>query len=154
MNAIAPPLLDRLQEKLGQEIGVSSWIEVDQARINRFAEATDDFQWIHTDAERARAESPFGGTIGHGFLSLSLLAPTLFEAAITPLGVKGAVNYGLDRVRFMSPVLSGKRVRNRIKLVAAEPKGQGVLITTENTVEIEGEAKPALIALFLVLLLN
>lgn len=154
MTITACTSLADLHTRLGTEIGMSSWFDIDQARIDRFAAATDDHQWIHVDATRAAAESPFGGTIAHGYLSLSLLAPTLFETVINPLGINQVVNYGLDRVRFIAPVRAGKRVRNRIKLVALEAKGQGSLMTTENTIEIEGEAKPALIAQSLVLLLK
>jgi acyl dehydratase len=143
-----------LGKLVGQEIGVSSWVSVDQPRINLFANATDDHQWIHVDSERAKKESPFGGTIGHGYLSLALVAPALFETVLEPMGAKSVVNYGLDRVRFMAPVRAGKRVRSHVKLVALEAKGKGMLMTTENTVEIEGEAKPAVIAQSLVLLMN
>ena len=126
---------------------MSSWITVDQPRINEFAHCTDDHQWIHVDVERAAKESPFGGTVAHGFLTLALLAPTGLEILFSRLQVKQAVNYGLEKVRFLAPVRAGKRVRNHIKLVAVEDKGGGrVLLTTENTIEIEGEEKPALIA--------
>ncbi len=132
---------------LGEEIGVSSWITVDQPRINEFAHCTDDHQWIHVDVERAAKESPFGGTVAHGFLTLALLAPTGMEILFSRLQVKQAVNYGLEKVRFLAPLRAGKRVRNHIKLAAVEDKGGGrVLLTTENTIEIEGEEKPALIA--------
>lgn len=139
---------------VGQEIGVSSWVAIDQPRINLFADATDDHQWIHIDAPRAAQESPFGGTIGHGYLSLALVAPALFETVLEPMGAISVVNYGLDRVRFMAPVRAGKRVRSHVKLVALEPKGKGMLMTTENTVEIEGEDKPAVVAQSLVLVMN
>jgi acyl dehydratase len=136
-----------LARRVGQEIGVSSWIAVDQQRINEFAHCTGDNQWIHVDAERAARESPFGGTVAHGFLTLSLLAPTGLEVLIARLALKQAVNYGLDKVRFIAPVRAGKRVCNRIKIAAVEDKGGGRwLVTTENTIEIEGEDKPALIA--------
>jgi acyl dehydratase len=132
---------------LGEEIGVSSWITVDQPRINEFAHCTDDHQWIHVDIERAAKESPFGGTVAHGFLTLALLAPTGMEILFSRLEVKQALNYGLEKVRFLAPLRAGKRVRNHIKLAAVEDKGGGrVLLTTENTIEIEGEEKPALIA--------
>ncbi len=144
--------LANLQELVGLELGVSEWETLDQARIDRFAECTGDHQWIHVDVERARAESPLRATIAHGYLLLSLLAPTTFAILTRPLGVAQALNYGLDRVRFLSPVKVGSRVRNRIKLVSIEDKGNGrTLIATENTIEIEGEAKPALIAGALVL---
>jgi acyl dehydratase len=140
---------------LGQEIGTSSWITVDQQRINEFAHCTEDHQWIHVDAERAARESPFGGTVAHGFLTLALLAPTSYDVLLSRVEVKQAVNYGLEKVRFLAPLRAGKRVRNHVKVVAVEDKGKGrVLLTTENTFEIEGEDKPALIALVLVMLMG
>ncbi|MDQ2733416.1 MAG: MaoC family dehydratase [Pseudomonadota bacterium] len=139
--------LGNLHEFVGKELGVSDWKLIDQHRIDAFAECTDDHQWIHVDAERAARESPFKTTVSHGYLLLSMLAPTTLEVFIKPAGIKAALNYGLDRVRFVAPVKAGSRIRNRIKLVAAEDKGPGrTLITTENTLEIEGETKPALIA--------
>jgi acyl dehydratase len=144
-EAIMP--LAELAKHVGEEIGASSWTLLDQARINEFAHCTGDHQWIHVDTERAARESPFGGTIAHGFLTLSLLAPTGFEVLLTRIAPKSVVNYGLEKVRFMAPVRSGKRVRNRIKLAAVEARGADrYLVTTENTLEIEGETRPALIA--------
>jgi acyl dehydratase len=140
---------------LGEEIGVSSWIAVDQKRIDEFAHCTEDHQWIHVDVDRAAKESPFGGTVAHGFLTLALLAPTAFEILLSRVQVKQAVNYGLEKVRFLAPLRAGKRVRNHVKVAAVEDKGSGrVLLTTENTIEIEGEDKPALIAFALVLLMS
>jgi acyl dehydratase len=139
--------LGELVNYVGQEMGVSSWTVLDQARIQEFAHCTGDHQWIHVDAERATRESPFGGTIAHGFLTLSLIAPTAFELLVARVDPKSVVNYGLEKVRFYAPVRSGKRVRNRIKLTAVEERGAGRFrVTTENTIEIEGEIKPALIA--------
>ena len=136
-----------LAKHVGEEIGVSSWIVLDQDRINEFAHCTGDHQWIHLDAERAAREGPFGGTIAHGFLTLSLLAPTGFEVLLEHITPKSVVNYGLDRVRFVAPVRSGKRVRNHIRISSVEDKGGGrYLVTTENTIEIEGESRPALTA--------
>ena len=136
-----------LAKHVGEEIGVSSWILLDQNRINEFAHCTDDHQWIHLDAERAAREGPFGGTIAHGFLTLSLLAPTGFEVLLARITPKSVVNYGLDKVRFVAPVRSGKRVRNHIRISSVEDKGGGrYLVMTENTMEIEGESKPALTA--------
>ena len=136
-----------LADKAGQEIGVSSWIEVGQQRIDEFAHCTEDRQWIHVDVERAAKESPAGGTIAHGYLVLALLAPTGMEILVPRVRAKQILNYGLDKVRFPAPVLAGKRVRNRIKLAAAEDKGGGRwLLSLENTVEIEGGDKPALVA--------
>jgi acyl dehydratase len=144
--------LANLRELVGTELGVSGWETLDQPRIDRFAQCTGDNQWIHVDVDRARSESPVHATIAHGYLILSLLAPTTFEVLTRPLGVAQALNYGLDKARFLSPVKVDSRVRNRIKLLSIEDKGNGrTLIATENTIEIEGEAKPALIASSLVL---
>jgi acyl dehydratase len=146
MPANKMPVSD-LAKHLGEELGVSSWILLDQNRINEFAHCTGDHQWIHLDAERAAREGPFGGTIAHGFLTLSLIAPTSFEVMLGRLSPKSVVNYGLDKVRFIAPVRSGKRVRNHITIASVENKGTGrYLVTTENTMEIEGESKPALTA--------
>jgi acyl dehydratase len=140
------PVAD-LATHVGEEFGASSWTTLDQARIDEFADCTGDHQWIHVDAARAARESPFGGTIAHGFLTLSLLAPTGLEVLLARVAPKSVVNYGLEKVRFIAPVRSGKRVRNRIRIAAVEDKGNGrFLVTTENTIEIEGETKPALLA--------
>jgi acyl dehydratase len=145
----------QLDALLGQEIGVSSWITIDQQRIVEFAHCTEDHQWIHVDVERARRESPFGDTVAHGFLTLSLLASTGLEVLLQRVEVKQAVNYGLEKVRFLAPVRAGKRVRNHVKVAGVEDKGNGrVLLTTENTFEIEGEDKLALVALFLAMVIN
>jgi len=138
--------LDEIQSQIGQEIGVSNWLTVDQARIDAFADATEDRQFIHVDADTA-AQTPFGGTIAHGFLSLSLLSRMAAEAMVLPDGLKMAVNYGLDRVRFLAPVKSGKRVRGRFVLDSVAEKAPGqILLRHTVTVEIEGENKPALTA--------
>ena len=140
---------------IGKEIGVSSWHALDQARIDEFADCTDDRQWIHVDPARAAKESPFGGTIAHGFLTLALVAPTSFEVLMSKLKLKSAVNYGLEKVRFIAPVRAGKRVRNHIKVTALEDRGGGrFLLTTEHTFEIEGEEKPALVALSQAMLMS
>jgi acyl dehydratase len=137
---------------VGKELGTSDWTLISQTRIQQFAECTNDHQWIHVDVERAKRETPFGSTIAHGYLTLAMLAETLFEVVVKPAGISQVLNYGLDRVRFLAPVKAGSRIRNRIKLLAAEPKGGcRSLLTTENTIEIEGEAKPALIAIALVM---
>lgn len=131
----------------GKEIGLSDWVLVDQERINRFAEATGDFQFIHVDPELARG-TPFGSTIAHGFLTLSLL-PMLSQAADlpAPVGMKMGVNYGGNRTRFLAPVKVGKRLRGRFRQIAYEAKGPGQFQhTIEYVVEIEGEDKPALMA--------
>ncbi|HKP34928.1 MAG TPA: MaoC family dehydratase [Sphingomicrobium sp.] len=144
--------LDEIRARVGEEIGVSSWLTVDQQRIDAFAEATEDRQFIHTDAEAA-ARTPFGGTIAHGFLSLSLLSRMGAETMLIPDGVKMAVNYGLDRVRFLAPVKSGARMRGRFTLDSVEEKAPGqILMRHTVTVEIEGEDKPALTAQWLGLL--
>ena len=144
--------LANIEAFVGRELGVSGWVTMNQQRIDQFAECTEDHQWIHVDAERAKRDSPLGTTIAHGYLTLAMLAPSTFEVVVKPAGISQALNYGLDRVRFIAPVRAGSRVRNRIKLLAAEDKGGGrMLLTTENTIEIEGEAKPALIANALVM---
>lgn len=144
-----------LAEFVGQELGVSDWTVVDQARIDTFAACTGDRQWIHVDVDRARRESPFGGTIAHGYLTLSLVASLAMEAGVIPADAKAGLNYGLDKVRFMAPVKAGARVRNRVVLLEAETKGGGrVLIKARNTLEIEGEDKPALIAETLAMLMQ
>jgi acyl dehydratase len=137
-----------LAGKIGQEVGVSDWLEITQERVNKFAEATDDFQWIHVDVERAEKE--MGGTIAHGFLTISLI-PFLSRGLLNLEGVTRALNYGSDKVRFMSPVKVGKRIRMRQKLVSAEPKASGVLTKSECTIEIEGEAKPAAVVEYMIL---
>ena len=141
--------LDEIRSQVGQEIGVSSWLPIDQDRIAEFADATEDRQFIHVDAAAA-AQTPFGGTIAHGFLSLSMLSRMAAEAMLIPETVKMAVNYGLDRVRFIAPVRSGKRIRGRFRLDSVEEKAPGqVLMRHIVTVEIEGEDKPALTAVWL-----
>ena len=135
-----------LPSLIGQEVGVSRWITVDQARIDAFARTTEDEQFIHVDPEAAKA-TPFGGTIAHGFLTLSL-ASTMSYDAVAPLdGMVMGVNYGFDKLRFLAPVPAGSKVRGRFKLLSAEDKGGGRwLLKHELTVEIEGADKPALIA--------
>ena len=148
---IAMPVakLTEIKNRVGEEIAVSDWITIDQARIDAFAEATEDRQFIHVDAGAA-ARTPFGGTIAHGFLTLSLLSRMGAEAMLIPEGMKMAVNYGLDRVRFIAPVRSGKRVRGRFTLDSVEEKAPGQLLLRHIVaVEIEGEEKPALTAVWL-----
>lgn len=138
--------LDEIRNRIGEEVGVSSWVLIDQARIDAFAGATDDRQFIHVDPEAA-AQTPFGGTVAHGFLTLSLLSRLGAEAMLLPDGLRMAVNYGLDRVRFLAPVRSGSRMRGRFRLDSVEEKAPGQILMRHNvTVEIEGEAKPALTA--------
>ena len=138
------PTLASLQALVGQPLGSSPWVTVDQRRIDLFAEATGDHQWIHLDAERAAA-GPFGTTIAHGFLPLSLL-PELAAKAMVVDDVKMGVNYGLNRVRFTAPVPSGSRVRGHLRLKAYEPIEGGAQLTLEVTIEREGSAKPACVA--------
>ena len=141
--------LDEIRSKIGQPLGVSSWLEVGQDRITAFADATDDHQFIHVDHALA-AQTPFGGTIAHGFLSLSLLSRMAADAMLIPDTTKMALNYGLDRVRFLAPVRAGKRVRGHFTLESVEEKAPGQLLMKHVvTVEIEGEEKPALTAQWL-----
>ncbi|MDR6634229.1 acyl dehydratase [Phyllobacterium sp. 1468] len=138
--------LKQLTAAIGTEIGCSEWRVVSQEMINLFADATDDHQFIHTDPERA-AETPFGGTIAHGFLTISLLSTLAYEALPMIEGATMGINYGFDTVRFMAPVKSGKRVRARFKLVDADIRPSGrVLNNYEVTLEIENSLKPALVA--------
>jgi acyl dehydratase len=133
----------------GTEIGVSSWIMVDQPMIDLFAKATHDHQFIHVDPERAKAESPFGGTIAHGFLTLSLLSAMSYDCVPTIREQTMAINYGFDRIRFMSPVKSGTRIRGHFTLSEARVRGAGMLMTTYDiSIEIENEHKPALTAIW------
>jgi acyl dehydratase len=137
--------LEDLQAKLGEVIGTSPWFTIDQARIDRFADTTEDHQFIHVDPEAAKA-SPFGQTIAHGFLTVSMLAPMMTSAIDAP-ATKMSVNYGFNKLRFLSPVRSGKRIRGHFKLIELVEKRPGQWQqTVEATVEIEGEAKPALLA--------
>ena len=145
--------LDEIRGRVGEEVGVSNWLVVDQQRIDAFADATDDRQFIHLDADAA-AQTAFGGTIAHGFLSLSLLSRLAAEAMLLPERLKMVVNYGLDRVRFLAPVRSGSRVRGRFVLDSVEEKAPGQwLMRHIVTVEIEGGDKPALTAVWLTLLI-
>src|SRR6476620_317612 len=138
--------IDEICARTGTEVGVSSWLSIDQARIDEFADATDDHQFIHVDPEAA-AKTQFGGTIAHGFLSLSLLSRMAADAMLLPDIVNYCVNYGLDRVRFLAPVRAGSRVRGRFVLDSIEEKAPGqILMRHIVTVEIEGADKPALTA--------
>ena len=141
--------LDEIRASVGQLVGSSDWIMVDQDRIDSFAETTEDRQFIHVDPALA-AQTPFGGTIVHGFLSLSLLSRMAVDAMQVPDTTKMAVNYGLDRVRFIAPVRAGKRVRGHFTLASIDEKAPGQLLFNHDvTVEIEGETKPALTAQWL-----
>ena len=146
--------LRTVSDFVGKELGVSNWVQVEQPRIDQFAECTGDHQWIHVDPKRASAESPYGGTIAHGFLTLSMVATMAMEVGIMPADAHAGLNYGMDKLRFMAPVKAGARVRCRIELVSAEDKGGGnTLIKTRNTLEIEGQNKPALVAEMLTMLI-
>ena len=141
--------LDDIRARIGSEIGVSDWITVDQHRIDAFADTTEDRQFIHVDPAAA-AQTPFGGTIAHGFLSLSLLSRMAADVMHIPDSTIMAVNYGLDRVRFIAPVRSGSRVRGRFTLDAVEDKAPGQLLLKHTvTVDIDGQPKPALTAQWL-----
>jgi acyl dehydratase len=133
--------LAELKRLAGSDLGTSDWIDVTQERVNKFADATGDHQWIHVDVERA-AQGPFGGPIAHGYLTLSLFVP-LFTELLTVEGVTTKVNYGLNRVRFPAPVPVGSRLRLAARLASVDDVEGGVQITVDGTVEIEGKAKPA-----------
>lgn len=143
--------LERLQAAIGrvpgQELGVTEWFSIGQDLVNRFAECTRDDQWIHVDVERARRESPFGGTIVHGYLVFSLLPHFSYEIGMVPASVRAAINYGAERCRFPSPIRVPSRIRDGVVLVSLEDKGQDrALMTVRHTVEIERGDKPALVA--------
>jgi acyl dehydratase len=143
--------LEEIRGRIGQEVGTSSWLTIGQDRITSFAGATEDRQFIHVDPQAA-AQTPFGGTIAHGFLSLSLLSRMAADAMLIPERVTMVVNYGFDKVRFLAPVGAGKRVRGRFALQSVEEKGPGqILLNHDVTVEIEGEDRPALWAQWLTL---
>jgi acyl dehydratase len=138
-----PVEMSDLPSLVGTEVGVSDWLEIDQDRVNKFADATGDHQWIHVDVERATRE--IGGPIAHGYLTLSLI-PYLSSGMLPVKGVTRGINYGSDKVRFTNMVRVGKRVRLRQKLIGVEPKAGGLQIKNECTIEIEGEARPACVA--------
>jgi acyl dehydratase len=141
--------LDHLRQLQGQQVGVSDWFEVTQERINAFADATDDHQWIHVDADRASRESPFRTTIAHGFLTLSLVS-ALMRDALSIGGLRMAINYGLNRVRFVAPVVAGARIRALIALASVTSVDGGVQATWTISIEREGSSKPCLVAEWLV----
>jgi len=145
MTTLKFQTLQDLAACVGQEVAVSDWITITQAQVNQFAEATGDHQWIHVDVERAKS-GPFGGPIAHGFLTLSLL-PRFYETAFEVVESRMGVNYGLNRVRFMSPVPVGSRLRGRMTLLTAEPiDNDGLQMTWETVIELEGATKPACVA--------
>jgi acyl dehydratase len=134
-----------VSKHIGEDLGASEWVQIDQDRVNKFADATGDHQWIHIDVERAKRELPTKGTIAHGYLTLSLI-PFLAARISRIDGVSRGINYGSNKVRFTNMVPVGSRVRARSKIVAAEPKGPGLQVTNEITIEIEGQDRPACIA--------
>lgn len=141
---------EALREKIGTEIGASDWITVDQTMIDSFARLTDDHQFIHIDPERARAETPFGGAIAHGFLTLSLLSRMAYDALPSIAGTAMGVNYGFDKIRFLAPVPAGARVRGRFRLIELDEQKPGEITPTYQVeIEIEGQEKPALAATWL-----
>ena len=142
--------VSQLRDLIGQEVAVTDWLEVDQSRIDRFAEATEDRQWIHLDTERAKKESPYGTTIAHGFLTLSLLSALMAQAIKIRSGVKMGINYGLNRVRFPSAVPSGAQIRARVTLQALEEISGGHQATWGIVVECQGAEKPSCVAEWLV----
>ncbi len=137
--------LAELKTLVGQEIAVSDWIGIPQEKVQQFADVTGDRQWIHIDVERSHTESPFGGTIAHGFLTLSLL-PTMMESAVTMSDVKMAVNYGLNKVRFPAPVPVGSWLRGRISVLAVDDIPDGAQVTWQISVERSGSDKPVCVA--------
>ncbi|HKW26786.1 MAG TPA: MaoC family dehydratase [Terriglobales bacterium] len=148
-NSFVVPTPQGLAEFIGRELAVSDWVEVTQERIQQFAEATGDRQWIHTDAERAGRESPYRATIAHGFLTLSLISH-LMEQAVCVGGVRLAINYGLNRVRFPTPVRTGSKIRAHFNLQSLKDVGGGVEAMYGVTVEVEGERKPCCVAEWIV----
>ena len=139
---------DEVKNLVGKSLGHSAWREITQEQVNTFADATDDHQWIHVDPERA-AEGPFGAPIAHGFLTLSLLIP-MWSELFDVTGVRTKVNYGLDKVRFTSPVKVGSRIRMTVTITdVQEVKGNGLHVVADATIEIEGEERPAVVATFL-----
>jgi acyl dehydratase len=141
--------LDELRTQLGKEVAVSEWVEITQKRVDMFADATEDHQWIHQDTERCRRDSPFGGPVAHGFLTLSLVSG-MFDSALRMVDVRMAVNYGLNKVRFPAPVPVGSRLRARMLLKAIEDIDGGAQLVWEVTIEREGGTKPVCVAEMLV----
>src|SRR5262252_7833595 len=152
--AISGYNITTVSQFVGSALGISGWVAVDQDCIDRFAACTGDRQWIHVDVDRARRESPFGGPIAHGYLTLSLVAAMIMELGLIPEDAATGLNYGLDKVRFIAPVKAGSRVRARAKLRAAEPQRDArTLLRLDCTLEVEGQAKPAVVAELLCLLI-
>jgi acyl dehydratase len=144
-----------LKDFVGHDFGASDPIIVDQERINAFADVTGDHQWIHVDVEKSRKMSPFGGPVAHGFLTLSLLAAAVGSAGVVPADAKGALNYGLDNIRFIAPVPAGKRITANFKLISVEDKGpKGQLLRLGATLAIDGSDKPAVVGELLALVIG
>jgi acyl dehydratase len=146
MAKLALTSLQSLQEYVGREVAATEWLVVSQDRINRFADAAGDHQWIHVDPERAQRESPYGATIAHGFLTLSLMSHFVREAIQLPAEVKQTINYGLNRVRFPAPVRAGEKIRARIRLQSLNNLPESLEAIFEITVETEGGEKPCCVA--------
>lgn len=143
--------LEEIKQRINTELGVSDWLPIDQDRIDAFADCTMDHQWIHVD-QAASAKGPFGKTIAHGYLTLSLLSHFSENHMVIPQGAVIAINYGMDKVRLIAPVLVGSRIRDRIFLTGVEEKSNGrIVVTTSHTVEIKGQEKPAMFAEMLTL---
>jgi acyl dehydratase len=143
-----------LNDRIGQELGMSDWVTIDQPCIDSFASCTGDHQWIHVDVERAKRESPFRGPVAHGYLTLAMVAPLAMQVGVIPTDAAAGLNYGVEKVRFLAPVPAGARVRLRVVLAGLEPREGGqVIMKTQNTLEVEGSEKPALVAETLALLL-
>lgn len=139
--------ISQLGERVGQELGVSDWVTIDQSRIDKFAACTGDHQWIHVDVERAERESPYGGAVAHGYLTLAMIAPLSMQIGVIPKDAAAGLNYGVDKARFLAPVPAGARVRLRVVLTGVEPKDGGqAIMKTRNTLEVEGSDKPAVVA--------
>ncbi|MFQ5939624.1 MAG: MaoC family dehydratase [Alphaproteobacteria bacterium] len=147
--------LDNLHDFIGKNVGVSDWFPVDQERMNAFADITCNHDWMHIDPERAKKEGPFDGTVAFGFWTLSMLTYFSYQIGLWPEGIAYGVNYGLNKVRWIAPVPVGSHIRNRVVLTGVEDKGNGhYLITTTNTVEVEGADKPAMVAEWLGMLVR
>ena len=138
--------VEKIKERIGEELGLTDWFQMDQERIDKFADCTEDHQWIHVDREKA-AKGPFGQTIAHGYLTISLLPHFSAGISVVPEGTMMAINYGMNKLRLVNPVKSKARIRDRIVLTdVVEKEGGRILVTTTHTIEIEGEEKPAVVA--------
>ena len=138
--------VEKMKKRIGEELGLTDWFKMDQGRIDKFADCTLDHQWIHVDKEKA-AQGPFGQTIAHGYLTVSLLPHFSSDISVVPEGTMMAINYGMNKLRLVNPVKSDARIRDRIVLSdVVEKEGGRILVTTTHTIEIEGEEKPAMVA--------